>query len=298
MDVSIIIRTYNESRWLVEVLEAIAGQTSDVLHETIIVDSGSTDDTLIIAERHGCRVEHISKPEFTFGRSLNVGCAAARGNVLVFLSGHCIPAVHDWLERLIEPVVNGTVAYSYGRQMGKEGVSRFSEQMLFEKYFPDQSQLPQEGFFCNNANAALAAGVWRDHPFDEEVTGLEDIALAKNLVANEMAIGYVAEAPVIHIHEETWAQVKNRYEREAIAMQLIMPDIYFGFFDFLWFTAAGIGLDIKDALRRDELPGMGRIAVWPEIALFRYHQYWGTYRGSTASLRLSKLQKQKYYYPR
>jgi len=47
MDASIVIRTYNEARWLPEVLEAVHRQDRRGLAvETVIVDSGSTDDTV------------------------------------------------------------------------------------------------------------------------------------------------------------------------------------------------------------------------------------------------------------
>src|SRR3546814_9069266 len=104
---------------------------------------------------------------------------------------------------------------------------------MFLKYFPGQSFIPQQGFFCNNANAAIIKVAWAQHRFDEDVTGLEDMVLAKQLWLAGEKIGYVADAVVEHIHEERWAQVKRRYEREAIALQGIMPEVHVGFADFL-----------------------------------------------------------------
>ena len=90
--ISIIIRTYNEERYLRELLETIKVQELPYSEtEIIIVDSGSTDRTLPIAESFDCKITHISKKDFTFGRSLNHGCEIARGDILVFISGHCIP---------------------------------------------------------------------------------------------------------------------------------------------------------------------------------------------------------------
>ena len=43
--------------------------------------------------------------------------------------------------------------------------------------------------------------------------------LAKQLVADGGKVAYVASAPVYHIHNESWKQVKTRYEREAYALQ-------------------------------------------------------------------------------
>jgi rhamnosyltransferase len=90
--VSVVIRTLNEQKHLVELLDTIQRQDQTYFEiETVIIDSGSTDNTLKIAESYGCRITHIKKEDFTFGKSLNDGCDFANGDYLVFVSGHCIP---------------------------------------------------------------------------------------------------------------------------------------------------------------------------------------------------------------
>ena len=76
MLISVVIRTLNEARYLEELIRGIQGQKlpDGWASEVVIVDSGSTDGTLDIAGRLGCRIEHITREEFTFGRSLNRGC--------------------------------------------------------------------------------------------------------------------------------------------------------------------------------------------------------------------------------
>lgn len=294
MDASIIIRTYNEAKWLGEALEACAAQDeSEFSHEVVIVDSGSTDDTLEIAERYGARVTYIKKSDFTFGRSLNVGCDFAQGRFLVFISGHCIPLGDQWLANLVRPLHQETCAFTYGRQLGRDGVTKFSEEQLFRKYFPDRSEIPQEGYFCNNANSAVLAEVWAHYRFDETVTGLEDMVFAKQIVADGHKIGYVADAPVIHLHEENWSKVKIRYEREAVALQDIMPEVHIRFVDFLRYTAAAVMYDWSEAL--------GRRVFWKEagdIFMFRLMQYWGSYKGNNDHRKLSQARKDRYFYPR
>jgi len=233
MLVSVIIRTYNEERYLKRLLDGIRAQKSDAFEiEIVIVDSGSTDSTLKIAEQNQCRITHIKKSDFSFGRSLNVGCDFGQGDYLVFVSGHCIPADDHWLELLVIPLVKNSCSYSYGRQLGHES-TKYSECRLFDKHFPDYSKIPQKGFFCNNANAAISRKAWEKFRFDEELSGLEDMDLAKKIVACGGVIGYVADAPVYHIHNESWQQVKTRYEREAYALKSIMPEIHFNIADFI-----------------------------------------------------------------
>lgn len=294
VDASIIIRTFNEEKWLPGALQAINEQNfGSLCVETIVVDSGSTDRTCQVAMDYGCRLIHICKSEFTFGRSLNMGCEAAEGRNLVFISGHCIPDSTDWLQKLISPLDEGLCAYVYGRQVGRRDVSKFSEEMLFGKYFPQSSAIPQEGYFCNNANAAIPKAIWLGNRFDEDVTGLEDMLLAKQLHDQGLKIGYVAEAPVVHLHEESWSKVRSRYEREAIALRTIMPDIHVSFGDFIRYTVAGILFDWSEAL--------GKRLFWRqagEIALFRIAQYWGTYKGNNDHRKMSRERKERYFYPR
>ena len=182
MLVSIVIRTLNEQRHLAELLTSIRDQETEEFDvESIIVDSGSTDATLEIAEQFGCRITHIEKHEFTFGRSLNLGCDFADGEILVFVSGHCVAASRAWLKELIRPIRKGLAQYTYGKQVGRD-TTKFSEVKLFEKYFPEDSEVPQEGFFVNNANSAILRTTWNKFRFDERVTGLEDMELAKRMV--------------------------------------------------------------------------------------------------------------------
>lgn len=290
---SIVIRTYNEQRYLPELLDAIRAQiTDDLQYEIIIVDSGSTDKTLEIASKYLCKMVPIAKASFSFGRSLNLGCKVALGDYLVFVSGHCVPVDNFWLINLVGPLIHGQVSLTYGRQIGGE-TTKFSENQLFNKFYPGTSQLPQNGFFCNNANSALLRSVWKVYPFNESLTGLEDMYLGKQLVIAGMKIGYVAKAAVYHYHEETWTMVRRRYQREAIALQEIMPEIHISFSDFLRYFISALLLDAGSALQQRKF--------WQsikEIFMFRLMQFWGSYRGNHDHRQLSKKRKEMYFYPK
>ncbi|MEO0487297.1 MAG: glycosyltransferase family 2 protein [Pseudomonadota bacterium] len=293
-DISIVIRTLNEAKFLGECLDAIAAQElGDLTMEVVLIDSGSTDGTVELARSKGARITHIDKSEFTFGRSLNRGCAFSDGDILVLLSGHCVPVGTDWLARLVAPLRNGTASYAYGGQVGRQGVTKFSEHQLFAKYFPPEDRLPQEGFFCNNANSAILRSAWEADPFDETITGLEDMALAKVITGKGGKIAYVGSAAVEHLHEETWRKVRIRFEREAIALQGIMPDVHVRFSDFLRYTMSGILTDWGIALSN----GQFRREAWSIVA-FRSCQFWGAWRGNAATRELSRSRKEAYFYPR
>ena len=179
-DISIIIRTLNEGRYLADLLSSIKNQLSDFSHEVVLIDSGSIDNTLSIAKNFDCRILQIRREDFSFGRSLNRACSVSDGKYLVFVSGHCIPKDNMWMLNLVKPLHLRLVDYVYGRQIG--GPSTYwSEAQIFDKYFPSNTQIPQSGYYCNNANSAIAKETWKQYLFDEDLTGLKICIWRKDL---------------------------------------------------------------------------------------------------------------------
>lgn len=292
MKISIIIRTLNEEKYLGELLTGISRQDSAHEIEVVVIDSGSTDATLAIADEASARITHIEKQNFSFGRSLNEGCDFAEGDILVFVSGHCVPSSDGWLDALVQPLVDGVAGYSYGCQLGRD-TTKFSEYQVFAKYFPPHSGADNAAYFCNNANAAILRKVWQDYKFDEAITGLEDMELAKRFVRDGGTVSYVPRAGVFHIHNESWSQIRRRYEREALALQNIAPEIHLTALDAIRYFLASILHDCGQAL-------LGR-HFWREVTSilnYRSAQYLGSYKGSRPGRALSIEQKQAYFFPR
>src|SRR5262245_45690531 len=132
-ETSIVIRAFNEARWLPEVLAAVKRQRYTDF-EVLLVDSGSIDQTRDIAAAHGARVIRLRSEDFTFGHSLNVGIDAARGRFAAILSAHAIPIDEHWLERLIEPLRDPDTPMSYGGQRG-HALSKYSETRDFRRTY-------------------------------------------------------------------------------------------------------------------------------------------------------------------
>ena len=110
-------------------------------------------------------------------------------------------------------------------------------------------------------------------------------------------MSYAYKSIVYHIHDETSMQTKNRYEREAIALRKIMPNISISFIDFLRYFFAAIFFDCSKALEKKvflkELIG---------IIKFRFSQYWGSYQGNKKFFsdknNISSEAKERYFYPK
>jgi rhamnosyltransferase len=287
---SIVIRCHNEAEHIGKLLAELKRQTFTD-HEIVVVDSGSDDGTLDIVSNEDLILEHIRKEDFSFGRSLNVGCRAASGEILVFISAHCYPEHEDWLANLVSGFEDDKVAVVYGKQRGIPE-SHFSERQIFRSWFPDVSVPRQEGPFSNNANAAIRRDLWEKHPYDETLTGLEDVAWAQEVMRDGWWVSYRADAGVVHVHHETSGQTRNRYRREAITFQKVFPGEHFNIWDFLRLSSRNVIADSRAAFGE----GLGFASLWP-IVRFRLSQFAGTYQGFHMRRPPSSDLKKRFYYP-
>lgn len=82
MKVSVVIPAYNEAERIGAVLEPVLAAPS--VHEVIVVDDGSTDDTAAVAAQYGVKVVRLPENKGK-GAALAAGAREAKGDVLLFL---------------------------------------------------------------------------------------------------------------------------------------------------------------------------------------------------------------------
>jgi GT2 family glycosyltransferase len=192
---------------------------------------------------------------------------------------------------MIQPFIDENVALVYGRQIGDEN-THFSEHQIFSKWFPAYSNYNQLTPFCNNANCAIQKKMWQKLNYDEQITGLEDLAWASKMMKEGFKIVYLAEAVIVHVHEETPQKIKNRYLREAIAFKNIYPKVHVGLIDFLRLTIYNIISDSYFAFRKRCFTN-----EFKNIVVFRFMQFYGTYLGHKQKGAITKELKNRFYYP-
>ncbi len=291
MSSSIVIRALNEADHLPRLFEGLADQTTPP-DEIVFVDSGSTDDSVRIADSYGASIVHIPPGDFTFGGALNIGCERAKGDLLIFASAHVYPTTNKWIENLLAPFEDPAVGLSYGGQDG-DPEGNYSEVQLLQDWFPDQSDLNQNHPFCNNANCAVRRDIWERHPYDETLPGLEDMAFARQVLAEGAKIAYVHDARIVHVHREHFKQTLNRYKREAMAYTQIFGRSDIDLRRASKLFAQGLTGDLKAAKEAGHLKSTAIMST-----KFRFAQFAGAYLGHREHTGETAEVVRRMYYPR
>ena len=93
---SVVVPVLDDAAHLEECLRALARQTL-APYEVVVVDNGSSDDSVAVAQRHGARVVHEALRGIPSAAAR--GYDAATGDVIVRCDADTRAPV-DWLERV------------------------------------------------------------------------------------------------------------------------------------------------------------------------------------------------------
>jgi rhamnosyltransferase len=219
IETSIVIPTKNGGEDIGACLEAVYSQKGTGPFEVIVIDSGSTDNTLEIVGRYPVRLERIPAETFHHARTRNYAAGFAKGAVLVFLSQDAIPASDTWLAALIRDFREPSVGAVYGRQLpktesGPERRSAFAVMYggaRIVKMPMDGIGLGHKYYHFSNANSAIRRKVWEVTRFPDELKVFEDVGIAKRILDSGWSIVYEPEAAVYHSHDFPLDMLFKRY---------------------------------------------------------------------------------------
>jgi succinoglycan biosynthesis protein ExoA len=112
--VSVIIPCYNEERFIGKALVNLAGQYAAEDYEIIVVDGRSDDHTREVVEKFQqshpeLSIQLLDNPERNIPHALNLGIAAARGEIIARIDAHAAPS-SGYIRRCVEVLSEGQAA--------------------------------------------------------------------------------------------------------------------------------------------------------------------------------------------
>lgn len=180
MKFSIIIPVYNVEPYLRECVDSVLHQ-SFVDWEAIIVNDGSTDNSLAILERYAAKDERImvvNQPNVGTAAARNTGLRMAQGDYIVFLDSD------DWLEdhalQTIAEKLNGEEVLCFSGRRFVEATNEYHEadvlsEKLYESgisYYNENALLPRDFAFVCVVLRAYQRRFLLEHGllFDDDIT--------------------------------------------------------------------------------------------------------------------------------
>ncbi|MBM9501934.1 glycosyltransferase family 2 protein [Leptospira sp. 201903071] len=252
-EISIIVRTKNEERWIGHCLRTLYSQDFKDF-EIILVDNDSTDHTVQVAKRFPIsKLVNISK--FKPGLAINEGIRASAGKYIVCLSAHCIPKNQNWLSTLRKNFdENEKYAAVYGRQLPLSFTDPVDKRDLLIVFGQDR-RVQIKDYFFHNANSMFRRDIWEKYPFDEEVTNIEDRVWGKTLTEAGYQIVYDPEASVYHYHGLHQGNSPARARGVVSIIEKVDSDIFAELPEFLKpenISVSAIIPILKDSELKDE----------------------------------------------
>jgi rhamnosyltransferase len=226
--ISVVIPVKDGGADLARCLDAIASQVVDDEVEIVVVDSGSSDDSVTVARSRGAAVHAIPPSEFGHGRTRNLGAGLAHGEILVFTSQDAYAARDDWLALLVAPVRGDEdVAGAYGRQLPHDDATPPERYFLDFLYGPearvqriDGGEEPSfEQTLFSNVNAAMRRDVWERFPFADDLIMSEDQEWSRRALRAGHALAYVPEAAVHHSHRYSVTAAFRRFFDSGVSAE-------------------------------------------------------------------------------
>lgn len=220
INITLCIPTYNAGEHWAEVLESINFQEIQ-LSKKIIVDSGSSDDTVSLAQKCGFEVHHIAKEDFNHGKTRQqLVNLAYDTSICVFLTQDAILSSKFSIKNLISAFKDEKVGIAYGRQLPHKKAKPLEVHARNYNYpsvsntlsISDQKTLGFKVFFCSDSFSAYRLSALKKvggFPLDS-IMGEDAVVAAKMLKAG-YSKAYVSDAAVFHSHSYTLAEEFKRY---------------------------------------------------------------------------------------
>lgn len=231
MKASIVVPTFNGAETIGRCLEAVFAQRAPFPFDVLVIDSGSTDDTLAIAARFRVRIRQIDCRDFDHGDTRNLGVLLTDGDVIAFLVQDAWPASTDWLRALVACFDAPDVAGAYCRVLPRpearllarraaeldlaysteRRVTRITDRAAWAALAPDARRVFVD---FNDIASALRRSAWQRLPFARTAFG-EDLLWARSALEAGHAIVFEPAAAVHHSHEYEPGAMRRRARIDA-----------------------------------------------------------------------------------
>jgi len=250
--ISIIIPTKDAGNDLPFLLKTLCSQKGFREIEVIVVDSGSKDDTIQVAESHNAIVIKIDPSEFSHSYARNLGAEHATGDYLLFTVQDALPPNSTWLYELFQVLKQENVVAVSCAETPREDADLFYRQLCWNHYnflginegdriFSLPEELDHVSLRKNAQLSDLANLISRNvfSKYRYRLNYAEDLDLGIRLIRDGYKIAFLGSVRIIHSHNRSpyyflkrgyvdnqfLSNIFDDFVTPKICMQSFVPDI-------------------------------------------------------------------------
>jgi len=206
--ITVIIPVRNAEGMLLACLQRVCAQTYRN-YDVVVADNGSTDRTSEIinsASGQFGRISKVYEPRPGRGYARNAAVRVASGEIIAMIDADCM-VEPDWLAKISAPVRKGDESVVMGTESDGSGTywSRAMQRDIVK--FQEKKSSLRKGYIdqADTKNFAIRASLMKRLMFDPDLITCEDWDLFLRLKKEGIAVRYLSEVTVEHLHDASLA---------------------------------------------------------------------------------------------
>ena len=220
MNVEIICPLYNAENYIENLDRNIKKQRNVTINKITYILTRGKDETERKLKEISADYSIIEPENFSHSLVREQAAMVSTADIIVFITQDIDIRNENWLEKLVEPIINNEAEACFSRQLTKyDNIEKYTREKNYpaESYVNTKQDIEKKGlrtFFFSDASSAIKTEIFQKlNGYDGKNLPIsEDMYIAYKIIMSGYRIKYCADSVVYHSHKFTLKQLYERYK--------------------------------------------------------------------------------------
>ena len=220
MNVEIICPLYNAENYIGNLDRNIKKQKNVTINKITYILTRGKDETERKLKEISADYSIIEPENFSHSLVREQAAMVSTADIIVFITQDIDIRNENWLEKLVEPIINNEAEACFSRQLTKyDNIEKYTREKNYpaESYVNTKQDIEKKGlrtFFFSDASSAIKTEIFKKlNGYDGKNLPIsEDMYIAYKIIMSGYRIKYCADSVVYHSHKFTLKQLYERYK--------------------------------------------------------------------------------------
>ena len=220
MNVEIICPLYNAENYIENLDRNIKKQRNVTINKITYILTRGKDETERKLKEISADYSIIEPENFSHSLVREQAAMVSTADIIVFITQDIDIRNENWLEKLVEPIINNEAEACFSRQLTKyDNIEKYTREKNYpaESYVNTKQDIEKKGlrtFFFSDASSAIKTEIFKKlNGYDGKNLPIsEDMYIAYKIIMSGYRIKYCADSVVYHSHKFTLKQLYERYK--------------------------------------------------------------------------------------